>query len=66
VGAWQEFPADFAFTALCQAGLLNLVSQAFQHLAAAQGGSVGLYWGLFIGQGVLWGGALFLLLRPPD
>jgi 4-amino-4-deoxy-L-arabinose transferase-like glycosyltransferase len=66
VGAWQEFPADFAFTALCQAGLLNLVSQAFQHLAAAQGGSVGLYWGLFIGHGVLWGGALFLLLRPPD
>jgi hypothetical protein len=66
VGAWQEFPADFAFTALCQAGLLNLVSQAFQHLAAAQGGSVGLYWGLFIGHGVLWGGALFLLLRPSD
>jgi hypothetical protein len=47
-GAWQELSADMAFNAYCDTGPLDLVSQAFQQVAARTGGTTVTIWALMI------------------
>ena len=62
-GAWQKLPADLAFTAWCDTGLLQLTNQTFQRLAGQVFGSAIFYWTILLTHLATLVAALLRLLK---